>query len=242
MDHAGEHGAVNIYTGQIFMARIWAGGEHQRWMANLMTRRLSATMTLREFKNGYWYADDLKDFARRIGIPAATRLRKDELERAISAFLRTGTVGPPTKRALFKTGAKDLERGLSLKLRIEHYSSNRETKEFIVREARKIAPEIREKSGVWYRLNRWREDQVTNGHHPTYGNLVKRYVELNRMDRFDKIPYDCYINFVAEFLKAEKRGTRSGAIAAWGKLKSMDTPKNYASWVKARRTQGKGKR
>ena len=45
-------------------------------------RRLSRTMTLREFENGYWYLDDLKDFARQIGIPEAGRLRKDEIERA----------------------------------------------------------------------------------------------------------------------------------------------------------------
>ena len=64
------------------------------------------------------------------------------------------TVKLPTNRALRKTGAKDLERGLSLKLRIERYTSNRETKDFIVREAGKLTPEVREKSGVWYRLNR----------------------------------------------------------------------------------------
>jgi hypothetical protein len=117
-----------------------------------MVGRLSPTMTLREFENGYWYLDGLRDFAVQIGIPEAKRLRKDEIERAIVTFLRTGTVNLPTKRALRKTGAKDLERGLSLNLRIEHYTSNRETKDFIVREARKVAPEVREKSGVWYRL------------------------------------------------------------------------------------------
>ena len=46
-------------------------------------------MTLREFENGYWYLDELKDFGRQVGIPEATKLRKDELERAIVAFLRT---------------------------------------------------------------------------------------------------------------------------------------------------------
>src|SRR5439155_4023649 len=174
-----------------------------------------------EFENGYWYLDDLRDFASQIGIPETTRLRKDEIERAIVGFLRTGTVNLPTKRALRKTGAKDLERGLSLKLRIEHYTSNRETKDFIVREARKAAPEVREKSGVWYRLNRWREEQITNGNRPTYGDLVKQYVALNRMERFDKVPHGRYINFVAEFL-ASKSGTRSDAIAAWAQLKTMD--------------------
>ena len=43
-------------------------------------------MTLREFENGYWYLDDLRDFASHIGIPETTRLRKDEIERAIVAF------------------------------------------------------------------------------------------------------------------------------------------------------------
>jgi SAP domain-containing new25 len=192
-------------------------------------------MTLREFENGYWYLDDLKDFARQIGIPKAGRLRKDEIERAIVTFLRTGALNLPTKRALRKTGVKDLERGLSLNLRIEHYTSNRETKDFIIREARKVAPDVREKSGVWYRLNRWREEQITNGNRPTYGDLVRQYVALNRMERFDKIPQDRYINFFAEFLAAEKKSTRADAIAAWAALKTMDIPKNYASWVKARR-------
>src|SRR5215510_11844186 len=153
-----------------------------------MAGRLSAKMTVREFDNGYWYVDELRDFGSQIGVPGITRLRKDEIERAIVGFLRTGRVSSPTKRALRKTGAKDLERGLSLKLRIEHYTSNRETKDFIVRQARKTAPEVREKSGVWYRLNRWREEQITNGNRPTYGDLVNQYVALNRLERFDKIP------------------------------------------------------
>ena len=84
-------------------------------------------MTLREFENGYWYREQLKDFAERIGIPSATKLRKDELERAIVGFLRTGKAALPTKRSLDRTGIRDVERGLCLKLRIENYTSNRET-------------------------------------------------------------------------------------------------------------------
>jgi hypothetical protein len=195
---------------------------------------LSPTMTLRDFENGYWYLDQLKSFARRIGIPAATKLRKDELEKAIVAFLRTGKVALPTKRSLRKTGVKDVERGLNLNLRIENYTSNRETKDFIVEQARLLAPEVRAKSGVWYRLNRWREDRITSGKHPTYGDLIRQYVALNKMERFERIPYDCYINFVAEFLRADDGVTRAEAIAAWKELKELDVPKNYASWVKAR--------
>jgi len=198
-----------------------------------MARTLSPTMTVREFENGYWYVYELRDLGGRIGIPETARLRKDELERAILAFLQTGAIKLATKRALRKTGMKDLERGLSLNLRIEHYTSNRETKDFIVQQARKVSPEVREKPGVWYRLNRWREEQVTKGNHPTYGDLVRQYIALNKMERFEKIPHGRYINFVAEFLAAEK-GPRADAIAAWTELKSMDVPKTYASWVKAR--------
>ncbi len=199
-----------------------------------MANALSPTMTLRQFENGYWYLDQLKDFAQRLGIPAAKKLRKDELETAIVAFLRTGNVVLPVKRALRKTGAKDIERGLGLKLPIENYTSNRQTKDFITEQARRMAPEVREKSGVWYRLNRWREEQITGGKHPTYGDLVRQYIVLNKMPRFEKIPHGRYINFVAEFLGAENRATREEAIAAWKELKELDVPKNYASWVKAR--------
>ena len=205
-----------------------------------MAGSLSPTMTLRDFENGYWYCDQLKNFAERIGVPAAKRLRKDELERAIVAFLRTGDAALSTTRSLRKDGAKDVERGLSLKLRIENYTSNRETKDFIVKQACLMAPEVREKSGVWYRLNRWREEQITSGKHPTYGDLVRQYIALNKMPRFEKVPHGRYINFLAEFLAAGKGATRAEAIAAWTEVKKLDVPKDYASWVKAR-AERKGK-
>ena len=78
-----------------------------------MADALFPTMTLRDFENGYWYLEQLKNFAERIGIPAAKKLRKDELERAIMAFLRTGKAALPTKRSLRKTGVKDVEHGLT---------------------------------------------------------------------------------------------------------------------------------
>jgi hypothetical protein len=86
-----------------------------------------------------------------------------------------------------------------------------------------MAPDVREKSGVWYRLNRWREEQIASGARPTYGDLVRQYIALNKMDRF-----------VADFFEANKRATRAEAIAAWTGLKELDVPKDYVSWVKAR--------
>jgi hypothetical protein len=187
-----------------------------------MATVLSPTMTVRDFENGYWYLDHLKKFAERIGIPAAKRLRKDELERAVVAFLRTGEAALPTKGSLRKTGVKDVARGLSLKLRIESYTSNRETKDFIVEQARRMAPDVREKSGVWYRLNRWRQERVTSAKRPTYGDLVRHYIVLNKMPRFERVPLDRYVNFVADFLQAENGATRAEAIAAWHELKELE--------------------
>ena len=103
-----------------------------------------------------------------------------------------------------------------------------------------MAPDVHAKSGVWYRLNRWREDQITGGKHPTYGDLVRQYIVLNKMPRFERVPHDRYINFVADFLEGEDAATRAEAIAAWKALKKLDVPKNYVSWVKARANR-KGK-
>jgi hypothetical protein len=103
-----------------------------------------------------------------------------------------------------------------------------------------MAPDVREKSGVWYRLNRWREEQIVSGERPTYRDLVRRYIALNKMQRFERVPHGRYINFVADFLEADRSATRAEAIAAWTDLKKLDVPKDYVSWVKARRKR-KGK-
>lgn len=196
---------------------------------------LSPEMSVRAFENGYWRVDQLKRFAAELGVPDASRLRKDELEAAILTFLRSGDVASPARRPLRKTGIADLARGLAMDLPIENYTSNRETKAFIVEQASLIAPEVRGKSGAWYRLNRWREDQIVRGRKPTYGDLVRQYVALNQTERFERIPHGRYINFVSDFLGAEKGATRKQAAAAWAELKGLDVPKDYPSWVKASR-------
>jgi hypothetical protein len=47
---------------------------------------------VRDVENGYWYSEQLKHFAERIGISAAKKLRKDELQKAIMAFLHYAQV------------------------------------------------------------------------------------------------------------------------------------------------------
>lgn len=119
--------------------------------------KLTKSTTVREFNNGYWYHVELQRFARTLGIVATARMRKDELESAITAYLRTGQIPKKAKSRPAPDGVKDLEKGLSLGLRIARYTSGRETKNFIAEQALRQDRTIKHKSGVWYRLNRWRD-------------------------------------------------------------------------------------
>src|SRR4029078_3447905 len=177
--------------------------------------RLSTSMTAAQFENGYWYAVELKQFAKRLGIPSTNKLRKDELERAIRLFLECGKIKNPTKRSLSTSGTRDVERGLRLDLQVMVYTNDKETKAFLERESQKLAPGLKRKSGVRYRLNRWREDQLVKGVKLSYEDLVKEYVRLNlTKEPFAQIPMDCYINFMSDFLAAERGATWQQALRA----------------------------
>ena len=197
--------------------------------------KLSKSMTVEQFDNGYWYALEVKAFADDIGIPAASKLRKDELEELIKHFLRTGKIRKPTRKTLARSGVRDVERGLSLKLPVVNFTNDRETKDFIVREALKIAPKLKRKSGARYRLNRWREQQIEKGIKITYRDLVNEYVRLNQVQgSFPQVqvPSGRYIYFLSDFLAGEKNATRAQALKAWEQLKKAEIPKNYRAWKK----------
>jgi hypothetical protein len=195
---------------------------------------LSSRMSLRDFENGYWYATDLIAFGKTIGIPAAHRMRKNELESAIKAYLANGRLPKTMSSKPLKKGMKDLDKGLRLGLPIANYTSNRHTKDFIVGAAQRKCPGLKKKSGVWYRLNRWREAQVAKGP-VTYGDLVEQFIALHRLERFERVPHGRYINFLADYAAAEKDGSRKAALAAWKTLKKMNVPKTYDAWRAATR-------
>ena len=193
--------------------------------------KLSASMSLAEFDNGYWYTIELKAFARSIGAAFAGGLRKDQLESHIRRFLETGEIGPPQKQVFRQGRPRDVDLGLRLDLPIVIYTNDRRTKEFLEKEARRMAPAYKRKSGARYRLNRWRESELAKGIEITYGDLVREYVRLSSTEgSFSQIPHGRYINFLSDFLRAERGATREQAIQAWKWLKTADAPKNYASW------------
>jgi hypothetical protein len=192
-------------------------------------------MSLSEFENGYWYATQVKDFGKAIGIPAAGKLRKDELEKAIRHFLLTGKATNPARRNPSVNGIKDVDRGLRLDLEVVRFTNDLETKAFLEREAQKRVPGLKRKSGVRYRFNRWREEELAKGVKLTYRDLVDEYVRLNQTSQpFGQIPIGRYINFLSDFLAAEKGATREHAMKAWKKLKSLDAPKTYRAWAESK--------
>ena len=96
-------------------------------------------MSLTEFDNGYWYAAELKKFAKEIGITHPGSLRKDELEHAIKVFLKTGRIRSAPRKQAAPARVKDVERRLSLDLPVVVYTNDQETKGFQSRSDRSRA-------------------------------------------------------------------------------------------------------
>jgi hypothetical protein len=197
---------------------------------------LSASMTEAAFEKGYWYAVELREFAAKLGIPSASKLRKDQLEGAIKQILRTGKKSFLASPKQTLRGPRDVDRGLRLDLAVAHYTSNTETKQFIEREAAKIEPGFKRASGTRYLLNRWREEQIAAGRKITYRDLVLQAIALNKSKSGPlRVQSGRYINFISDFMAENKGATHADAVNAWHEVKAMDAPKTYAAWARAAR-------
>jgi hypothetical protein len=193
-------------------------------------------MSVSQFDHGYWYATDLKRFAAGLSIPSASALRKDELELAIRRFLRSAKIADSPKPSAphLRSRVRDSELGLRLDRRVVRYTNDPATKAFLEREAAKLDPAFRHRSGAKYRLNRWREAQLRKGIAITYREVIDEYVRLSRLARpFKKIPHSRYINFISDFMAANPGVARAVMLNAWHRLKTMDCPKTYDAFTAA---------
>lgn len=199
-----------------------------------MKAKLSSTMSLRAFDNGYWYATELRAFAFKIGIPSANKLRKDQLEAAIKSRLSGEAPKAAASSVNRRDGLRDVDRGLRLDLPVLHYISNKETKLFIEQEAMKILPGFKRASGTRYLLNRWREEQITSGRRITYRELVLQAIALNQEKRGPlRVEHGRYINFISDYMADNKGAPHDDAVKAWHEVKAMDAPKTYAAWLRS---------
>lgn len=198
-----------------------------------MTKKLSKRMSLSSFENGYWYLIDLKEFAKKIEIQNYSKLRKDQLEKEISYYLRNGKIRRRKVSAIKQSKlTKDSDKKLSLKTQIKNFTNDKVTKEFIEAQALRKEPNLPKKSGCKYWLNRWREENLSKGNKITYGDLVNEYIRLRKTKgNFPQIPSTKFNNFVQDYL-ANNEGTRAQAMKEWEILKKLDVPKNFKSWKK----------
>ena len=207
----------------------------------LVNRRtkLSPSMTLRQFDHGYWYATQLKDFGR--GDRDSRRRAnygRTSSRRAIRSFLVTGKARNPTRRNLSTSGIKDVERGLSLELEVVRYTNDKETKSFLERESQKRVPGLTRKSGVRYRFNRWREEQLAKGVKLTYRDLVEEYVRLNQTTQpfaSGRVPRDGRRSGRRRLRRSRRTRGRSSSRAARFRTSGCWTPRGVASrsWASA---------
>jgi hypothetical protein len=174
------------------------------------------------------------------GSPPRASCAKTSSKGLSRAFSSPTGIESPTRRSLSTSGVRDVERGLTLDLRVVVYTNDRKTKDILEREALRLAPRLKRKSGARYRLKRWREDQIANGVKITYRDLVREYVRLSQTaGPFAQVPHGRYINFMSDFMAAEQSATREQAIRAWTTLKALDVPKDYRSWKRFRSPKAK---
>lgn len=193
---------------------------------------LNQSMSLEEFENNYFYATELKEFSKSIGVSGTSKLRKDQLEKIIKGYFTTGSIAQLAVKSQSSKQEKDYEDSeLTMSTKVNNYCSNKITKTFIITEAKNIQPDLPKKSGVWYWINRWRESQLKK-QSITYGDIVHQFIELsNKKERLPRIPSTKFNNFISDFLEA-KKGSRSDAITAWEQLKKTSIPKTFESWEK----------
>lgn len=112
--------------------------------------KLHPGVTLQQFDTGYWYAIELKEFAKALGVMGSSRLRKDQLEELIRFKLQ----GKPVEQTVTKPRDRQCADKLAVKHPVTNYVSNKATKDFILSQAQERHPSLPEKSGRWYWLNR----------------------------------------------------------------------------------------
>ena len=202
--------------------------------------KLHPGMSVKEFDDNYFYAAELKTFARQLGI-AVGRRRKLELEALIRESLRTGTV-PLAKPEPDRRSGKSRDR-LAAETIVRDYVDDRRTKDFLRDLVHARDPQLGDKSGQWYRLNEWRRTQLRTGQRITYADLGNRLLELMRSEgRLPQIPAARFNNFVTDFWTdpANKGKTRGDAVAAWECIKSVPGPKTYEAYAALEPSRGTG--
>nr|WP_276519528.1 DUF6434 domain-containing protein [Bradyrhizobium elkanii] len=193
-----------------------------------MTPRTS----LDDFRNFYWYLDELVDFCRHHGLP--TSGPKLKIVARIEKFLKDGKVPVDVPVRKHPKGAK--RRGpITMRSRVtEDYKCDDETRAF-------FKSVIGEHFHFTAHLQQFRRDKQGKGIPITYGELVREWKSERekRKDKNYKSPLQRtweYNRFVRDFMadKARNAGKSiSEAAHAWNRVRVHEGPRTYAEYVRA---------
>lgn len=192
-------------------------------------------MSEKEFSDVYFYADQLKQFAREIGIPVGNR-RKIELEDLIRRYLLTGHI--ETSRSTPSRQTARVRDRLEKDVAVVNYVDDRRTKEFLLRCVHEQAPELKDKSGQWYWLNDWRRRKQEEGARFTYKSLANHLRQLMETSgRLRQIPSARMNNFITDYRadSSAPQVSHKELMDKWMWLKRQPGPNTYAEYKRLQR-------
>ncbi|SNZ06254.1 SAP domain-containing protein [Cohaesibacter gelatinilyticus] len=197
-------------------------------------KKLRIDMSVAEFDAGYFYATDMKAFAREIGISVGN-FRKSELEDLIRDFLATGKV--PSRKPVLprKPGAERDE--LAVNVTVTNYVGDKKTKQFLLELVAKKEADLKNKSGQWYWLNDWRRLRQESDRTFTYQDLADHLHSLmTTKGRLPQIPSARMNNFITDFYSDPQNSDipRADVLKAWEWLKVKSGPKTYQKYKRLR--------
>ncbi len=196
---------------------------------------LRPNMTVAQFDAGYFYAAELKSFAKKIGIHVGN-FRKIELEELIREYLRKGVI-PKRRPVLPRETGKERD-PLAADNPVQQYVGDRKTKDFLLELVHRKSPGLKDKSGQWYWLNDWRRQMQERHAVFSYRDLADHLRKLMSAEgRLPQIPSARMNNFITDFRAdpANRNVTRQEILTAWNALKQMQGPKTYAAYRKEKR-------
>lgn len=198
----------------------------------LTSAPLHPKMRAKDFDAGYYYAAELKVFARELGMTVGN-FRKIELEDLIREFLTSGVL--PKRQPVMPRKAGATRDRLAADTRVVNYVGDKTTKAFLLDLVQADGADLGDKSGQWYWLNDWRRKKQEQKARFTYQDLADHLRALRQTKgRLPQIPSARMNNFITDFNAdpANSNIGRDETMKAWMWLKSQPGPNTYAEYCK----------
>lgn len=194
---------------------------------------LTPRTSLEDFRNFYWYLDELVAFSQRHGL--STSGQKLDIIRRIEFFLKTGKTAAkpeqPRKRskASARVGPITMQRKVT-----DDFKCDKETRKF-------FKSMIGDHFHFTAHLQQFRRDKQSKGIPLTYGDLVREWLadRERRKDKNYKSPLQRtweYNRFVRDFMADKTRNTGKGiatAARAWNLVRVHNGPRSYVEYIKS---------